>query len=231
MKNKLFKAAFIFGAILGSIPGYATPTYYCESPSCEIPIISTPATPEIPGTSIKNSANDTFCYAGIVWTSNHKLSDVPDLSLGCRLLSVNSNDNLHGVDVNARFKFNGGFDFDSMRVMYVGGDRDVQGEIGLGYSKTQSSLLGTGAVQIPYLRAGGDFILNDHSFVAFIEANSIDKPKRVQPTETPATPGTDAVLSCPANYTLTDNLTDIFGGLTAPDSLIIDGHTCVESFT
>jgi hypothetical protein len=118
-------------------------------------------------------------YAGLVWTLKEKPSYTPDLILGYRSLKVKSNDNVSGGDLSIRMKLEGGVSFDSTRLVYVGGERDLLGNIGVGYSNPNSTLLGTIAVQGTYARLGTDYELNKNKFVPYLELNTLDNPKSV----------------------------------------------------
>jgi hypothetical protein len=120
-------------------------------------------------------------YAGLVWTLKEKPSYTPDLILGYRSLKVKSNDNVRGGDLSIRMKLEGGVSFDSTRLVYVGGERDLLGNIGVGYSNPNSTLLGTIAVQGSYARLGTDYELNKSKFVPYLELNTLDNPKKVAP--------------------------------------------------
>jgi len=118
-------------------------------------------------------------YAGLVWTLKEKPSYTPDLILGYRSLKVKSNDNVSGGDLSIRMKLEGGVSFDSTRLVYVGGERDLLGNIGVGYSNPNSTLLGTIAVQGSYARLGTDYELNKSKFVPYLELNTLDNPNKV----------------------------------------------------
>jgi hypothetical protein len=124
-------------------------------------------------------------YAGLVWTLKEKPSYTPDLILGYRSLKVKSNDNVSGGDLSIRMKLEGGVSFDSTRLVYVGGERDLLGNIGVGYSNPNSTLLGTIAVQGSYARLGTDYELNKSKFVPYLELNTLDNPKKVPKVELP----------------------------------------------
>ena len=140
-------------------------------------------TPSTAGTTIITYVDakktDDRVYAGLVWTLKEKPSYTPDLILGYRSLKVKSNDNASGGDLSIRMKLEGGVSFDSTRLVYVGGERDLLGNIGVGYSNTNSTLLGTIAVQSSYARLGTDYELNKNKFVPYLELNTLDNPKNV----------------------------------------------------
>ena len=131
-----------------------------------------------------STGNEHRAYAGLVWSLKEKFSLVPDATLGFRSLRVKSNDNVSGGDISARITFANGLAFDSARLSYVVGDRDILGNLGVGYSVTNSSALGTVAVQGAYSRVGTDFEFTNKRFVPYLEPLTVDKPKKVTPTVT-----------------------------------------------
>lgn len=118
-------------------------------------------------------------YAGLVWTLQEQTSWIPDLTIGFRSLRVKSSDSVNGGEISARIKFKDGISFDSTRLSYVGGERDVLGNIGIGYSVTNSTILGTLAVQGAYSRLGTDYQFNGNKFVPYLEILTVDKPNKV----------------------------------------------------
>lgn len=130
-------------------------------------------------TTSSQTETENRAYAGLVWTLQEQMSWIPDLTVGFRSLRVKSSDSVNGGDISARIKFKDGITFDSTRLSYVGGERDVLGNIGIGYSVTNSSLLGTVAVQGAYSRLGTDYQFNDNKFVPYLEVLTLDKPNNV----------------------------------------------------
>ena len=134
---------------------------------------------------VNTTNNEHRVYAGLVWTLKEKLSLVPDATIGFRSVRVKSNDNVSGGDISARITFNNGIAFDSTRLSYVGGDRDILGNLGIGYSNTNSSILGAVAIQGPYSRIGSDFEFTNKKFVPYLELLTLDKPKKTSVTFIP----------------------------------------------
>lgn len=128
---------------------------------------------------VSNSDTETRAYAGLVWSLNNHLNIKPDLMLGVRSLRVNSNDNVNGADLGARIKLQNGLTFDSVRLNYVGGQRDIQGNIGAGYSFANSSLLGNISISGQYLNLGSDFLVTTKTFNPYIDINTLSKPEKV----------------------------------------------------
>ena len=126
-----------------------------------------------------NTETENRAYAGLVWTLGEKASMTPDLSLGFRSLRVKSSNSVEGGDLSIRIKLDGGISFDSTRLSYVGGERDVMGNIGIGYSHTNSSILGTAAVQGAYTRVGSDYEFANQKFVPYLEVLTADKANKV----------------------------------------------------
>jgi hypothetical protein len=131
-----------------------------------------------------NKDTQTRAYVGLVWTFNNTASIKPDLTIGVQSLRVKSSDSVSGADFNIRFKIEDGLKLDSNRLSYVGGERNIQGQLGFGYSYSQKSWLTTGAVSGPFSKIGTDYLFNKKSFDPFIEINTLNKPKNVNPTIT-----------------------------------------------
>ncbi len=160
MKFKLSLMVMLFALSVNAFAGFVAP-----------PIATT--------TTTSNTDTENRAYAGLVWSLKDKMSFIPDLTLGFRSLRVKSSNSVSGGDISARIKLNNGIAFDSTRLSYIGGDRDLLGDIGIGYSKTNASFLGTLAVQGPYLKIGSDYELTNHQFVPYLEVLTLDKPNKV----------------------------------------------------
>lgn len=128
------------------------------------------------------SETQTKAYAGLAWTLGAKKSAaVPDLVVGVRSLKVKPNDRVsNGADVSARFTFVEGFAFDSLRLSYVGGKRDILGNIGVGYSFASKSFLTTVAAQGAHSRAGIDYKYSSGEVLPYLELLSAGKPKKTK---------------------------------------------------
>lgn len=135
--------------------------------------------------SCESSNNENRLYAGLVFNFDSNNGFIPDFVVGARSLHIDSSNDIAGADLSARIsysKHNKSFIFDSTRLVYVGGERDVMGNIGIGYSNTDSSLLGTIAIQAPYSRIGTDYEFGKNKFKPYLEINSLDKPNKPQET-------------------------------------------------
>lgn len=135
----------------------------------------------------------TRFYGGLTWSLDKKQNLIPDVTLGIRVLGVSSNNNVSGGDFSVRVRVYDTPSIDSARLMYVGGNRNIQGNAGLGYSFTNNQILGVAGGQSAFARIGSDYQFGDNKFNPFIEANSINRPNQVSPSSGGAT-------SCPSGY-------------------------------
>jgi hypothetical protein len=157
-----------------------------------ITAINANAQPQPPTIYTDASNTENRVYAGIVFDLDGSDGFVPDVVLGFRSLHVNSSDSVDGADLSARIsygKHDKGIMFDSARLVYVGGERNVMGNIGIGYSNTHASFIGTAAIQGPYTRIGSDFEFGKNKFEPFLEINTLDKANNVDKTATLPLPG------------------------------------------
>lgn len=150
----------------------------------------------IPGGS--GSETQTKAYAGLAWTlGNHKSSLRPDVVVGVRSLKVKSNDQVsNGVDLSARFPFGWPLTFDSARLSYVAGKRDLIGNLGIGYSFTNKSYLSTLAAQGSYSRIGADYEFNNGKVLPYLELLTVSKAKKINQSDT---------LACPSGWVVPPN--------------------------
>ena len=132
-----------------------------------------------PTNEYSNTETETRAYAGLVWSLNNHSNIKPDLIVGIRSLRVNSNHNVNGANLGARIKLQDGISFDSVRLNYVDGQRDIQGNIGAGYSFANSSLLGNLSISGQYLNLGSDFLINTKTFNPYVDINTLSKPDKV----------------------------------------------------
>lgn len=101
--------------------------------------------------------------------------------------------------------------------VYTGLVGELGGNQGLGCSFSFRSLVATAAIQLPYLRAGTDFLINDKQFKPYVELNTLSKPKRVS-----SACSRGSLLAWPAE---TDGYAWNSGDYTESD-LFLNGNTC-----
>ena len=93
-----------------------------------------------PPTVEKNSRNDNTIYVGINW--NFGVRDGATAVLGYRDAQVDKHSNVDGWKVEATFVLSGApMGFGELRAKYLKGERDVQGELGLGFSGAHEAFL------------------------------------------------------------------------------------------
>lgn len=176
--------------------------------------------------SEKNTENRI--YSGFIWELFGDQGIIPQFIIGIRSLEVKNNDNVSGADLSLRIRYQDKLSFDSVRLAYVGGERDIIGNIGAGYNFNQSSWLATAAVQGSYTRVSTDYIFGYNKFRYYAELNTLDKPSKVPSNvvQRPTIEGT-----CPEGTVLTT--VDENGRFAGPAALlsvdsqyIINGKTC-----
>jgi hypothetical protein len=98
------------------------------------------------------SASETFVFFGLQWNFG---SSTPEMVLGARYTESNSDDDVFGA------KFDVSFPFDpikwkqpAVRLMGIGGNCHVQGELGLGLSFADMKPFVAAGAQAPYVNGG-----------------------------------------------------------------------------
>ncbi|EAV47066.1 hypothetical protein MB2181_03295 [Methylophilales bacterium HTCC2181] len=145
-------------------------------------------------------STDTRAYAGLVWTLGKDFKKTPELTLGLSAIKQESglaftenwigNSPVNqpsesvegGLDWSLRINFDNGVAVDSTRLLYLNGDRDLLGNIGLGYSFAENRPFGTIGVQAPYSRIGVDVALDNGTLTTpefFVELLTLDKEDRL----------------------------------------------------
>ena len=110
--------------------------------------------------------------------------------LGYRDARVNKHNNVDGWKVEATWVLSGApSGFGEVRAKYLKGEREVQGELGLGFSGAHEAFLLNAGVQGPYINGNLDYLFNK-GFLASIGANTLNKVKKRKETAT-----------CPSGYT------------------------------
>lgn len=143
-------------------------------------------------TTGSSSRTDTRGYVGLNWTLGGSLT--PALVLGVSNMRVKSNGDTSGARLAFHVNLLGGVAPGLVKLSYLNGKEDIQGEIGAGYNFVKAApLLGLG-VNAPYLSAGIDGYLT-REFSPYLGLNSqgkYDKPNRSSTTS----------YSCPAGFEL-----------------------------
>jgi len=155
-------------------------------------------------------------YAGFEWPFGAGQSFAPKMVFGLRSLTIKDSNAVSGGDLSLRFDVLHQWKLDSIRLAYVGGDRDVQGNIGGGYSFTDAQPLVTAVIQSSYARIGTDYVYGVRALRPYIELNSMEKPKQIS----------NSKLTCSSGYSLSSASST---GATSAQST--NGKTCVQPLT
>lgn len=124
-----------------------------------------------------SSTTDNRAYGGLAWEIGADQSYIPSIVLGFRSIRQNSDSYIDGADFSVHFLYNNGIVIDSTKLLYVGGEREVQLNVGGGYSFKDSNFLATASIQLPYASVGSDYLLTAKQFKLFGELNSLDELK------------------------------------------------------
>lgn len=102
----------------------------------------------------------TKAYIGLNWSLDGGVT--PSLVLGALRPRVKSNGDTDGANLAFFINLAGGVAPGKLKLSYINGKEDVQGELGVGYNFLKSApLLGLG-VNAPYVNAGVDMDTNLH---------------------------------------------------------------------
>ena len=143
----------------------------------------------VPPTVDKKARNDNTVYVGINW--NFGVRNGATAVVGYRDAHIKTNNNVDGWKVEATWVLSGApMGFGEIRAKYLKGERDVQGELGLGFSGAHEAFLLNGGVQGPYVNGNIDWLWGK-GLLFSIGANTLDSVKKPKKTNT-----------CPPGYTL-----------------------------
>lgn len=119
--------------------------------------VAPPPTTTYGATLSNKSKTETKGYVGLNWTLGGGMT--PALVIGAANAKVRSDGDTHGANLAFHLNVFGGVKPAMLKLSYLNGKSDVQGEIGVGYSFLKSTpLLGIG-VNAPYAAAGVDAFL------------------------------------------------------------------------
>lgn len=167
----------------------------------------------------ESQRTENRAYLGLEWSLGGKVKLEPQVVVGFRSLTVKDTGDVSGGDLDIRLKLFSGVAVDSLRLVYVGGNRDVQGNLGGGYSFANGTPIITGGIQGAYSRLGVDYLTASKTFMPFVQFNSLKKPQRTAP---------GGPLTCPSGYTLTDAGNTSGVGVGASGSQVNEGKTCAN---
>lgn len=112
--------------------------------------------PSISTSSGASSVRTSNVYAGLKWTWGQTNASDPDLVIGVRRSTVNSDGQVNGGDLSLSFKGFTGPSFSKLRFKYFNGKEVNQSELSFGYDKQKGAFGGFG-FKAPHANAGLDF--------------------------------------------------------------------------
>lgn len=119
-----------------------------------------------------NEIIKTKAYVGLNW--NMEGGATPALVLGVVRAKVNVNGDTKGANLSVHVSMFNGVEFSKIKLSYLNGKEDSQGELGLGYNFLQAApLLGLG-VSAPYVNLAADWT-NGGGFDPNVTINSLEK--------------------------------------------------------
>jgi hypothetical protein len=170
---------------------------------CSPPLIQAP--PKI---------SSTIFYAGLVWElGDIKNQHSPLIVFGIRNTKGKRSDHLNGIDFNIRFLTSKNMTIESKRLTILDGKPKALVQIGAGYSYLNSSVIGTGSLQLLHIRLSSDYIFNGGNFKLYSEVNTLPKPKS----------GNTTTIRCTEGLNLADSTE-----LNAGSNQTLDGRTCFK---
>jgi hypothetical protein len=163
---------------------------------------------KLPGEGGGSAEFETQFLGGLQWNFG---SSAPELVLGVRRTRTDADDTVVGGKLDFAFPLNAHF-FDGLtfRAMGLAGDRDVQGEFGLGLNGFDFKPLIAAGAQGPYVNGGANYIFGV-GLQPYLGANSLQRPRAAK----------GGGFSCPAGYVLI--------GVDGDAPYAKDGKTCAPS--
>lgn len=159
------------------------------------------------GANSSGTKTNTNAYAGLNWSLGG--SWTPSLVLGVVETRVKNNGNTEGANLSFSLNVFGGFKPGKLKLSYLNGKDNLQGELGFGYDFALGApLLGLGA-NAPFIGAGVDGYLNGN-IVPFVVLHSQDKFKKENRTTRTCT--RDATIDTSAGHYPFSDCTGSFGG-------------------
>ena len=118
------------------------------------------------------SKSSTKAYAGLNWKMGGGMT--PAVVLGVASTKTKSNGDTSGANLAFHFDVAGGFKPGKLKLSYLDGKEDMQGELGVGYDFLKTApLLGLG-VNIPHLAVGVDGYMG-HGLVPYATLHTLGK--------------------------------------------------------
>ena len=122
-----------------------------------------------------NSETENRVYVGLTWELTKNINYFPGVAVGIRTMRLDSNHFNSGADLSILIKPENEKSFDSLRLLYVGGDRDSQINLGGGYSFLKNTSFISAFFEIPNIRIGTNYLIKSREFDSNFELNSLGR--------------------------------------------------------
>ncbi len=120
-----------------------------------------------------STQTETRVFVGLQWNFGN---DRPEIMLGVRHTETDSDDSVIGGKFDIALPFDLANFRPTIRLLALAGNRDLQGEAGLGIQTSDwKPLIAVGA-QLPFLDFGANYVF-DEAFKPYIGLDSLKKPE------------------------------------------------------
>lgn len=126
-------------------------------------------------TAGNTTKSNTNAYAGLNWSLGG--SWTPALVLGLFHTRVKNNGNTEGANLSFRINLAGGIKPGPLKLSYLNGKENFQGEVGVGYDFMRWAPLISLGANGPFIGGGVDGYLN-HGIVPYVNLHSQDRFKK-----------------------------------------------------
>lgn len=157
-------------------------------------IAPTPIATTTAGSSSETSRTTTRAYVGLNWSLGGGYT--PALVLGVTNAKVKSDGDMTGARLAFHLKLAGGVAPGMLKLSYLNGKEDVQGELGVGYNFIKAAPSLGLAINGRYVAAGVDAYMGSGlvPYVTLSSQGAFSKPN-------PRVVAGETVYSCPSGYT------------------------------
>ena len=156
--------------------------------------VPAPVAPTVVTTGSGSSKSSTKAYVGLNWTTEGGMT--PALLLGVMRAKVKSNGDTTGANLAFHLNLAGGVKPSKVKLSYLNGKEDLQGEFGAGYDLIKAKPVGFLGLNAAHVAVGLDGFWGA-GVVPYLTIHTMDAWKK--PT------GTTTTVTCPAGFGLDGN--------------------------
>lgn len=199
-------------AALSTIPARADAD---PCPICEAPI---------PGESVSSASSQTVGFVGLRWSFG---SDAPAVTAGVRHTRTEIDERVLGVKLDISLDLKTDLTFTpTIRLLGLAGNRDIQGELGLGFQTSDWQGLVAAGVQLSYFNAGANLTF-DGTLSPYAEINGLGRPSAPVLIDGEMTCSNPAfwLVPVPGDYEIEPYDTILF---TVDLADVVDNFTCFD---